>query len=59
MITTPSETAKITGEIMGTPQQIALLNNMLPAGFRFEYYDRIQKSKNCYKLKHKQPVICL
>jgi len=59
MLIPPSDEAKITGEIMATPQQVALLNNMLLPSFRFESYDYIQKLKNSYKLKHKQPVIYL
>jgi len=35
---------EITGEILATPQQIALLNNMLEQRFRFESSDLVTNS---------------
>lgn len=49
-----STTNDLTGDIMATAQQIALLNNLLPSYHRFQCSD---KNSSSHKSKHKKSVI--
>ncbi len=44
-----------TGELSATPQQMAHLNNLLPRGFRFESFDKVQKGPHKAG-KRKKPI---
>ena len=39
----PTISPELNGEITGTTAQIAILNNLLPRGFRFEPYESARR----------------
>ena len=57
----PSDLNDIHAEITATIPQIAILNNLLPRGFRFELYESVQKLDPSFIKtgKRKQVVINL
>ncbi len=54
----PAEEGGPSGEISTTVPEIAMLNNMLPRGYRFELYENVRKSSpfEARSGKRKKPV---